>query len=280
MGIPAVASHLLVMIQVQQSRTKLLFFESFMKDDAILHFITTRQGGVSKLPYESLNLGYHNSDSVNHVMQNRDILTTDMNISISNLTLGQQVHSGNVHVVDLSDKGKGSMSYETGIKNTDGMVTDVPNICLMVLVADCAPVLFYDPTKKVIGIAHSGRMGVVNYVSKNVLTTMHDVYGCKASQIRVGIAPTICGDHYPITDKSRSELVKIIPPNSRAISELNDQPHFSLTEAIEEQLLLDGVTKEHIEISNLCTFENKDLFYSERRDGRPTGRFAAAIMLR
>ena len=280
MGNQTALPFVLGMIEYSNTGISLFKFANLNGEENVVHFVTTRKGGVSESPYASLNLGYHNKDSALHVAKNREILSSNGGVSISSLTLGQQVHSGNVHVVGCNDIGRGSMSFESEIRNTDEMVTNVPNACLMVLVADCAPVLFFDAKQMVIAIAHSGRKGVINRVSENVVETMDRQYGCKRSDINVGIGPTICRKHYPITQEAETELRGAIAPNSTSIEMANGQTFFDLTGAIKEQLVSCGVKEGHIETAGICTYERSDIFFSERRDGPPTGRFGAVIMLR
>lgn len=257
----------------------ILQFSDLSKERYISHFITTRLGGVSRSPYNSLNLGFHNKDKHDDVLQNRVILSRYVGIPLESFTLGQQIHSGNVHVVSESDRGMGSDSYDTGIRQSDALITNIRGISLMVLVADCTPVLFYDKKNRVIGIAHSGRMGVVNRIVIQVIEGMLKEYGSQPENILVGLGPTICGNHYSISEDKAHVLQSVLLINTHSIYEFNKKVFFNLSTAIREQLTSVGIIEKNIEQLSVCTYEESSLFFSERRDGASTGRFGAAICL-
>jgi len=263
----------------RQNEVYLLQFSRLSKEAHVTHYITTRKGGISQPPYASLNLGFHSKDNPNDVLQNRIILSRYLGIPLGNFAFSKQVHSGNVHVVSEIDRGKGSDCYDSGIPQSDAMITNIPGISLTVLVADCTPVLFYDKKNRVIGIAHSGRMGVVNRIVIHVIEKMAKEYGSKPESIMVGLGPTICANHYPISQDKASILRSVLSSDTLSINEVNEKVFFDLSTAIREQLLWTGIIEQNIEKINMCTYEEDELFFSERRDAAPTGRFGAIIRL-
>lgn len=254
-------------------------FNQLSKFDDILHFVSTRTGGVSASPYDSLNLSFRSPDKYENVYKNRSILFESLDIPLDCVTLGQQTHSGNVHVVSLTEKGRGSTSYESAIPNSDALVTNIPNICLMVLLADCVPVFFYDSLQKVIGITHAGRVGTENSISVNTIKVLLNDFKCKLENIYVGIGPAIGIDKYIINNDAAVNLANSLPPDTKALRTYNNNLSADIALANKEQLIATGLPDANIEVANLCTFSQSNDFFSERRDGKPTGRFGAGIML-
>jgi YfiH family protein len=257
---------------------KVCYFETLNKKK-VRHFISTRQGGVSKKPYDTLNLAFHVKDSETNVLTNRKRLANALKIDPEAMTLGEQVHSGNVAVVTEQLRGRGANSFDDGIPRTDALVTNVPGICLGVLVADCTPILFFDEEARAIGIAHVGRRGVAENIAVRTIEKMQENFGCLYSNIFVGLGPTIGGKNYAIKKENAEALKSALPPDTKSIVEDRGVFKFDLTCAHKEQLVSAGVPGGHIQESGMCTFENDMLFFSERRDGAPTGRFGAGIML-
>ena len=134
-------------------------FQNLSKQGGIDHFVSTRIGGLSPLPYESLNLGFHVEDIPKTVLKNRERLAANIGIPLSDFTIAKQVHSGTVTIVAERMRGDGAADLDTAVEATDAMVTDVPRLCLMILMADCVPILFFDPRKRVVGAVHAGMAG-------------------------------------------------------------------------------------------------------------------------
>jgi len=143
------------------SSLSIWFFKTLLKYKGISHFVSTRSGGFSSLPYNSLNLSFNVSDEPQNVLENRKLLSLTLGFSVNSFVTSEQVHSSNVTVVRDKKYNLGATDYESSIKGTDAMIAKTPGVCLMVLQADCVPILFYDPNKKVIGIAHAGWKGTL-----------------------------------------------------------------------------------------------------------------------
>ncbi len=117
------------------------FFSNLSQFEAIKHFVSTREGGVSVGEVEGLNLGYRTADSLASVQENRRILAKDLLIPLDNFCMPQQTHTANIALVTTQHKGMGVWGHETGIDATDALITQTPEICLTVLSADCALLL-------------------------------------------------------------------------------------------------------------------------------------------
>ena len=248
-------------------------FENLSRKKGIMHFISTRDGGVSKHPFDTLNLSFNVSDDPKHVASNRKFLSSALGFKVESLTTAKQVHGNKVAAVTKDMRGKGSNDHASALNGIDAMVTDIPGILLMVQVADCVPLLFYDPKRKVIAATHAGWRGTVLKIAKNTVDTMIKQYRSDPTHIYVGIGPSIGPCCYEVGREVLREASKDL------IKTRNGKNYFDLWEANKSQLIETGIPASNIEVSQLCTLCNSDTFFSSRAGGGVTGRFGAGIML-
>lgn len=247
--------------------------------DIVLAATTTRNGGSSEGPYASLNLGFHVGDDPALVADNRARVCEAL--AITSLTVADQQHSGEVVVVDAGLAGVGNASLEESesrLRCVDALVTDITGVVLTVMVADCAPVVLYDPMHRAIGVAHCGRNGVVLDIIGATVAAMSDAFGSEPSDLRAGIGPCIGSTQYEIGGAAHAatyaafggDLLKPTRPG-HALFDLLGAVRWRLDEA--------GVDSEHIEAAGVDTSSaNVDLF-SDRAE-RPCGRFMLVASLR
>ncbi len=270
------------MIQKDLNSTVVYLFENFLKYNDIVHFVSTRIGGYSNLPYKSLNLGLNTNDNPQNVIKNRELLLSKMGISLDRLIIPRQIHSGNVTVITTELKNKGLNKLDKYLETTDAIITNVPQLCLSVLVADCVPMLFFDPKKRVIGVAHAGWKGTVNMIAKNTIYTMQETFSSLPKDILVGIGPSIGPDCYEVGSE-------VIDKFKRVFNDYNDyikkdysggKGFLNLWEANKRQLLKTGVLKKNIEISYVCNHCHSNIFFSYRAKDGSNGRFGIGIMIK
>ncbi|MCK9267887.1 MAG: peptidoglycan editing factor PgeF, partial [Alkaliphilus sp.] len=162
----------------------------------------------------------------------------------------------------------------------DGMVTDVPNIPLMAMFADCVPVFFIDTVKRTIGISHAGWKGTKLRIGEKTVRTMTDIYGSKAEQIIAVIGPSIGKCCYEVNDIVADQLDSGFTDTSTFIFPKGKGKYrVDLWEANRIILNEAGILNKNIIISGLCTGCNLDLFYSYRKEKGNTGRMGAVIQL-
>lgn len=257
---------------------KLLEFYNLAQVANLTHFVTTRAGGVSLPPYNSLNLGLHTADYQEHVYINRSLLAERTGIPKDKFLFASQVHSGDVKIIDAASIANGVNNF---IPRTDATITALPGICLIVMVADCVPVLLFDPVKKVSAVIHAGWRGTVKYISSNAVKAMVEHFGSDPADIIAGIGPSIGPCCYEVGD----EVKKVIEDNFGTTEgylvykNTSSKPHFDLWYANHEQLTREGIKTENIEVSRLCTKCHSGLFFSSRASKGITGRFAAGIYM-
>lgn len=253
-------------------------FSSF-PEDVVLHAISTRLGGVSAKPFDSLNLALHVNDDVNDVLSNRKRFVSALNLNYEDVISPNQVHGDRVLKVDESYRGQGALSYETAIKETDALITNTPNLPLMLCFADCVPVLFVDVDNKAIGIAHAGWKGTFKKIAVKTLNAMTKEFDTNPSKCLIGIAPSIGSCCYEVGDNVIDECKKNFPNHFDEILIQRDGKTFcDLWRANQLQLLDIGVPEENIDIARECTCCKSSWYFSYRKS-QSTGRIAAIISL-
>ena len=232
----------------------------------VLGGFTTRSGGVSRAPWDTLNLALHVGDETTDVFANADLLAA--HLGVTGLNFPHQVHGADVIVLDELRSGYLTYSKVTGV---DALVTGQPVLPLSVLVADCMPVLIADQEGGIVAAAHAGRKGLAEGVLQATLDAMVDI-GADPARMTAVIGPSICGRCYEVPESMREEVEAVVPGTAcetRAGTAGLDLPAGALG-----VLRAAGVSATAM---GICTAED-DRFYSYRRDG-VTGRFAGVVML-
>jgi polyphenol oxidase len=229
------------------------------KNITTTHGFSTRHGGVSPKPYDSLNLG-GTDDSPENILANRNRALADLDITHKQVAYLNQIHSNTVC--------QGIVEKQTG----DALVTNKPNIALAVGAADCYPILFYDEINKVIGAAHCGWRGTIARICKNTIDEMC-LLGAETKHIKIAIGQGISQENYEVSEDVISEFKNEGFPDNCFNNQL-----LSLIEANTFVLKESGIKAEHIWCMNRCTTEED--FFSYRRDQGKTGRMWGVIMMR
>lgn len=226
---------------------------------------STRIGGLSAAPWAGLNLARHVDDTFAKVMANRELLARELGLEPAALVFGKQVHGAGVRLVQgVSNK------TARGLDDTDALVTTVPGLALVMMGADCLPVLIADPVAGVVGAAHVGRRGLTKGVLSEVLRVMREQ---GATSLVATVGPGICGECYEVPPSMAGEVEKAVP-GSRATTRLGT-PSIDLALGATRQLEAAGV---RVTAVGGCTLEQPDRFFSYRRDGL-TGRHAGIVWL-
>ncbi len=224
---------------------------------------TDRHGGRSVGPYASLNLARHVGDDPAAVATNRDLLARALDVPSERLVAMSQVHGTAVAVVD----------GPTAEPTADALVTAATGLALVVLVADCVPVLLADAESGVVGAVHAGRAGTVAGVLPRAVAAMVGL-GARAEQIRASLGPSVCAGCYEVPRAMHDDAVTVEP--ALAATSNRGTLALDLRAGLVAQLRAVGVTA--IEVSAVCTARSPEHF-SYRRDG-VTGRFAGVVVRR
>lgn len=271
----------IIFIEKSINNLVVLQIPAFNASGLVRHGFSTRIGGFSQGDFDGLDLGLYNGDDVTLVRKNRLLFAETLGVDADLCVCPHQVHQTNIAVVTKNDGGKGFLSTDNSIEDTDGLLTDVPEVALMACFADCTPLFFLDPVRKAIGVSHAGWQGTVERIGAKTIAKMQAVFGSRPEDILVGIGPSIGACHYEVDQKviSRFETAfsfanVILKPKGEGKAWLD------LWQANALQLIEAGVLAKNITISGYCTACRPDLFFSYRAQGGKTGRMAAMIALK
>jgi hypothetical protein len=255
-----------------------LTFNLLSNGKNILHAVTTRTRGVSVAPFDSLNLGWNVGDVKENVIRNYQLLSSALGLELGSLVTCKQVHGDRIIEVNQEYNGRGLFPHYR--EAADAMITNVSGLVLIIRIADCIPVLFYDPVQKAVGIAHAGWRGTLKKIAAKTVELLIDRYNSNPANILVGIGPGIGPCCYEVDGKVRSLYEENISSGGRLFEEREGKIYLNIWEANRSQLLDIGIKEKNIELAGLCTSCNPQTFFSHRRDKGRTGRFAALIGLK
>ncbi|MBO8129352.1 MAG: peptidoglycan editing factor PgeF [Peptococcaceae bacterium] len=257
-----------------------LTFPFITGNSGVKAIFSTRLGGLSSPPYDSLNLGIHVGDDAYNVLVNRRRLCDAVGVKYSKLVCASQVHGCQVKVVNPKQTGRGVQFASDAIPDCDGLVTASPDVPLALFFADCVPIYFFDPVNRVIALAHAGWRGTFQRIGLKTIEVMARQFGSVPEQVLVVIGPAIGSCCYEIGNDVADSFTREFPDCSgflRAIT--SGKWRLDLKEANRQVLQEAGLKDEHIAVSDLCTSCQQNLFFSYRASGGKTGRMAAVMML-
>lgn len=256
-----------------------LTIPAFEDTGVVNHLFSTRSGGVSEGPLSSMNLGFNRGDKRENVEENFKRICSLLDVSYNSLVLSGQTHTNNVISVSREDRGKGIT--RPSFKDVDGLITDSPDVTLCTFYADCTPLFFLDPVKKVVALSHSGWKGTVKKISAVTVEKMVNEYGCEKENILVAIGPCAGPCCYEVSDEVAMEILRA-GDNGDCIRYNNQTKklHADLWQTNYRILLNAGIPDDNITIARECTVCNPIDYFSHRRQGAERGSLAAFITLR
>lgn len=226
---------------------------------------TTRAGGVSDAPWDRLDLALHVGDDPDRVAENRARLARAVGLDPAALVFAEQVHGPGVAVVDRA--------AEAPVPGVDALVTATPGLGLVVLAADCLPVLLADAAAGVVATAHAGRQGLLGGVLEATLTAMQDL-GATPGGTTAVIGPAACGGCYEVPQEMADDAERRLP-GSRGTTH-RGTPSIDLTAGA--RAVLRGAGVGEVTAVGGCTIEQPEHWFSYRRD-RATGRHGGLVRL-
>lgn len=234
--------------------------EFLEKHSDLLIAISTKDGGVSPAPY-FLNLGLNVDDERENVLENRKRFFEYLNIPLDRVVMQKQIHSDNINTVKEA----------CFIDGSDALITNEKDLFLAISIADCIPVFLYSPEKEVIAGIHSGWKGTENKIAAKTLERMKNEFAVEPSEVIAYIGPGISVENYEVS----KEVAEKFDEGSYKI--IDGKYFLDLKKDIYEQLISAGVGEDNIEVSPYCTFKDKELFHSHRREKGLTGRMFGVI---
>lgn len=246
----------------------------------LLNAVSCRLGGVSPEKFDSLNVSFKVGDEPVRVEENRRLLSRAIGMDLDRAVWVDQVHGDQVLKLEASNLPKKGGTLGEG----DAVITNLTNVPLAILVADCLPVLFFDMLNKAAGLAHAGWKGTVNHVAVKTLLAMGEAYGTKPQEVKAVLGPCLGPCCYEVGEDVEKEFAGVFPW-AQEVLKPGAPKHWKLDlpQANARQLLEVGMDENNLICSGLCTVKNIGLFYSHRAEGapeKPTGRVGAFLMLK
>ncbi len=237
----------------------------------LLHAFSTKEEGFSKYPYTGNNLAFHVDDDPLIVKRNHKAYANFLNYPYHRLVRMDQVHGNKIKVIrndsDLQD-----------IPQCDALITNMRQTPIMVMVADCIPILIYDPHKKAIAAVHAGRAGIFLEIVPKCIKRLEKEYNCKPDDMLIAVGPAIHECCYEVGEDVVSEISE--KQYGYALKQRDNTYYLDLLAILKAQLKSHGIRETNIDISPLCTSCNNELFYSYRAEKNQCGRFSGLIMLK
>lgn len=242
---------------------EMLIIPKIFQNKNIIAAQSTRLGGESSFPFDSMNLGFSSGDNPEIISRNRQIFFEKLNISENNIATSKLVHGNKVLVATGPVQSEGY----------DAIITNVPNVFAVVSIADCTPVLIYDVKNKAVAAIHAGWRSTVSKIVSETLSAMNKNFNTKGEDCLAYIGACISEKSFEV-----GEEVAVQFENEVKKYDAVKQKYFvDLKLANKKQLMDFGITDNHIEISGYCTVVNNELFYSYRKEKGKTGRMLAGI---
>lgn len=238
-------------------------------------FPEIHQGTSSKFFWP---LSFTYSKDTNQVIIDRvrflDALSLDASHSV---LVCEQNHTNNVIVIRDEHVVHGLFEQSNQLPNADGMITNIPNVNLIVYTADCMPISFYDPVHQTIGVAHSGWRGTISDISKNIIENMEKEYGTNPEDIRVTIWPSIWPCCYEVENP---EQIRAFEEKYGNIIHRDGKVFIDLWDSIEQDMKEIGILPENFENRKICTCCHHDIYASHRADNPNTTANLTAICIK
>ena len=308
------------MIEQQYGDVCSLQFEQYRSFPKLVHGIFTREGGYSQAPYHSLNVSLSSgNERFEDAVRNRFLVLQSLDLIDYPCATMWMIHSGRVLTLDgeawpdwdetwpYRSYDLATLGYPQGTTlqwtfkprtQGDALITRKRGVALTMSTADCVPLLFFDPVNEAIGVAHAGWRGTARGIAAATVAEMGKQFGSRPADIRAGIGPSIGPCCYEVsddvqqlflgrqhfTDLPTEEHLRELVAESVAFETVQlpgkESLRLDLWATNQKQLLLAGLTPDHIEMPNVCTSCARERFFSHRADQGLTGRFPAILALR
>ncbi len=254
-------------------------FPKLEKTGIVRHLFSTKLGGVSPYPYGPMNMSFNQDDRQN-VIKNYELLCGCVGIDTKHLVLSKQTHTNNVMVVNKSHCGTGYT--KESFEDIDGLITNQSGVALVTQYADCTPLIFCDPVKKVIATSHSGWRGTVQEIGRITVEKMQSEFDCKPSDIIACIGPCISKCCYEVDTPVYAAFSKIPYLDLSKIfnNKGGGKYWLDMIEANKQILINAGIKEENMDISDLCTSCNADILHSHRASKGQRGTIGVIIELK
>jgi len=247
--------------------------------DRVRGFVTERTGGVSEGRFATLNLAYHVGDEPGRVAENRHRACVAGGVDLESWVVCRQVHGSRVRLVRAGDRGRGAAGNDDALPAADAMITEVPGLTLVILVADCVPILLFDPERPAIGLAHAGWRGTAGHVGSRTVGAMSLAFGSRPGAMRAVIGPSIGPDDFAVGAEVAARLRTAYAGADDSVIDPGEggNARADLWRANVSDLVAAGLARDRIDVLAVSTARERGRFFSHRAGD--DGRFAACLAL-
>lgn len=258
-------------------KNKISYLQPTQLSPHLVAGFSTRNGGTSRPPYNSLNLGLNTADQQVNIEANRSTFIRAFDLSPHQLLTVKQTHSNNVLLIDEENL---DLSHFLTV-SVDAIITNQTQIMIGILTADCIPIIIWHPHEKIAAVVHAGWRGAANGLIAKVIDTICTNFNCDASDLLAAIGPGIGAHNYEVDRPVRDEF-KQGTGFWRDIAKETSLGHWQLDIPLSCRLQLEqaGLAPQRIETSPECTCCKPELFFSHRRDNGLTGRQIGFIQIK
>lgn len=250
---------------------------AFERSGLVRHGFTTRKGGVSLAPFDSLNLNRRRGDDPKIVRRNYELMCEAIGVPLEALVLVNYEHGARVHRVGLSDRGKG-ITRPTDLPKCDGLITDEPGVALLTLHADCMGVFLLDPVRACIGVCHAGWKGVAAGMGRSMVRAMAEAFHSEPRDLLCGISAHIRACCFEV-DEPVARVFSDTFGADAVLEQGGRKPTVDLEACMLASLLGEGVGEANVTVQGECTCCGPESYFSHRRDKGRTGSMASVMML-
>jgi YfiH family protein len=235
------------------------------------HGVTRRDG-----PGLAGNLAFSRGPDPASVLAARSRWCQRIGVDPAGLVLARQVHGVHVERITPAERGRGALAA-IPLPDADALATDAPGVALVVVSADCVPVVLVDPARRVAAVAHAGWRGMIAGVVQATVAHLVDWYGCRPPDLLAGVGPSIGPCCYAVGPEVARSAETRYGPGVLLPGPAPDNPRFDLWAAGRLALLESGLGADRIELADECTRCRNDLYFSHRAEGSQRGLFGLIV---
>ena len=276
---------------METSKLRLTYYDM---SPEVVAFSTTRHGGVSQGNYASFNVNEYCGDAPEHVADNRLLLAGELGVPADHIIMPHQTHGVETRIVSGEFMGLPSNVRSMLLDGVDAVMTDVPGLCVGVSTADCIPVLLYDAEHHAVCAIHAGWRGTLARIVQKAVMAMGLAYKSDPKRLKAVVGPGISMKNFEVGDEvyaafeeAAFDMASISEQQIKRNSDATDPSklfekkwHINLPLANKQLLLHLGLQDENIHMTDVCTYDHADDYFSARRLGVESGRIYSGIVLR
>lgn len=245
----------------------------------LLHFCTTRHGGVSSGNYGTFNTSPYSGDDKENQQQNLKLLSQALQPAPASIIFPYQTHSDCIKTIDAAFFSLSETEKTNYLQGVDALITHLPNVCIGVTTADCVPVLIYDSKNKIVAAAHAGWRGTCSRIAEKTIQQMAALYGTNPADVYASIGVSISPAVYNVGEELMAEFSENNFPVNEIFEQRENALFLDLWKANKWLLQCTGIPENQIEIAGICSFTNHNDYFSARKLGIKSGRMLSGIAI-